>query len=404
MSLILGKDFAVDPFGSQMIASQVSVINYKPTWGVTDIRYSTTTTGTGASVSETGGEFILSSGTATSNIAQIETVERGQYQAGSEARFGIGVRVPTAPASTADMKWGYFDDNNGFYVGYDATGVYVARRSGGSDSKVYQSSWNVDVLDGTGSSGLTLSLSDGVISQVEFTWYGYGVIEYSFVLYNATTQRFKKIIAHKTKVSSSASIIDPNQPLRFSVENGASNTTNYDLYIGGHQFEYFNGEQRPQLRRVSELLTDYTTATNTNWQPLLAVRPKATHGTSGRDNSVVIRVVDFHVSADNEMEVRLTYAGTTSNLSWAAPTGWTAAESAAETKVTGGTALTTSADGYPIDYDFVSGSRTASDSIDNTRQQLSLGQDREAILWVRRLSGSGAMVVKHAHITWVEEW
>lgn len=404
MSLILGKQFSVDPFGSQMMASQVSVINYKPTWGVSDLRYDTTTTGTGAAVTETDGEFVLSSGTSTSGIAQITTVERGQYQAGAEARFGIGIRIPTPPASTADLKWGYFNDTDGFYFGQDATGLYVAQRRASTDTKIYQSSWNVDALDGSGPSGLTLDITAGVISQCEFTWYGYGVIEYSFILYNDTTKEFKRIVCHIAKVASGTSIIDPNQTLRFSSENGASNTTSYNLYIGGHQFEYFNGVERPQKRRVSQLLTNYTTATNTNWQPLIALRPKSTHGTSGRANTVVIRVNGYLLSADNEMEVRLTYSGTTSNLSWATPTGWTTAESAAEVKVTGGTALTTSADGYPTDYDFVSGTRTAADVISNDRQQLSLGGDREAILWIRRISGTGAMIVKHAHITWTEEW
>lgn len=404
MSLVLGEKFSVDPFGSQMIANQVSVINYKPTWGISDLRYATTTTGTGAAVTETGGEFRLTSGTTTTNVAQITTLERGQYQAGAMSRFGIGVRVPTAPASTADMKWGYFDDNNGFFYGYDSTGIYVGRRTGGSDTKVYQSSWTIDKLDGSGISGLTLDLSKGVICQCEFTWYGYGLIEFDFILYNSTTKKYTRYPAHVIKVDSALSVIDPNQPLTFRISNGASNTTSYQMFIGGHQFEYFNGVEKPQKRVVSELLTNYTTATSTNWQPLIAVRPKSTHGTSSRANSVVIRVTDFFVATDNEMEVRITYGGTTSNLSWGTPTGWTAAESAAETKITGGTALTTSADGYPIDYEFVTSSRTGSASIENENQQLTLGSSKEVILWVRRLTAVGAMVVKHAHLTWSEEW
>ena len=408
MSLVIGKEFSVDPFGSQMIAGQVSVINYKPTWGVSDIRYDTVTTGTGAAVDETGGEFILSSGTTTSNVAQITTVERGQYQAGSQARFGVGVRVPAPPVSTVVMRWGYFDDNNGFHFGQDSTGVFIARRSAGSDTKVYQSAWNVDRLDGaadaTNPSGITLDLANGVICQVEFTWYGYGAIEFSFVLFNATTLTYRRYVAHRLKISTSLSIIDPNQPLRFSVENGASNTTNYNLYIGGHQFEYFNGAQRPQKRTVSQPLSNYTTVQSVAWQPIIAIRPKATHGPSSRDNSVVIRITDFFLAADNEMEVRMTYNGTTSNLAWATPTGWTAAESAAEAKVTGGTALTTSADGSPQEYGFVTASRTLSGSVENPRLQLALGSDREAILWVRRLTAVGAMIVKHAHVSWTEEW
>lgn len=404
MSLIIGKNFSVDPFGSQKISSQVSVINYKPTWGVSDLRYNSTTTGTGAAIAETTGEFVLSSGTSTTGIAKLATIQRGQYQAGSQARFGIGVRIPAAPTSTAEMKWGYFDANNGFYLGVDSTGVFSARITGGVETKTYQSAWNTDKLDGTGASGLTLDLAEGVISQVDFTWYGYGAIEYSFVLFNPTTKVFKKIVAHILKIDPGVSIVDPNQPLTFSSENGASNTTSYDLYIGGHQFEYFNGQDNPQKRLVSQPLTNYTTATDVAWQPLIAVRPKVTHGPSGRPNSVAIKVSNFVLAADNEMEVRLTFGGTTSNLIWATPTGWTSAESACEAKFTGGTPLTASTDGFPTDYDFVTGTRSTTGRTDNTRDHFSLGSSKEAILWIRRLSATGTMVVKHAHITWTEEW
>lgn len=408
VSNIVEQILEKDPFGSQIVASPYSVINYKPTWGVSALRYSTTTTGTGAAVTETGGEFKLSSGTTTTNVAQIETLLRGQYQAGTEASFGIGVRLPTAPASTAEVMWGYFDDNNGFCFGQDATGIFVCRRSGGSDNKVYQTDWNRDKLNGAGGSanpsGLTLSLANGVISQCKFTWYGYGVIKFGFVMYNSTTYEFETVICHIIKVDAAVSVVDPNQPLRFRTANGASSTTNLDLYIGGHQFEYYTGNSQPQVRIVSELLTNYTTATNTNWQPLLAVRKKATHGTSSRTNSVRVRVKGYEVSGDGEMETRLTFGGATSNLSWATPTGWTAAEAAVETKITtSGTALTTSSDGFPFAYDFVNASKT---SIQNVRDESvqPIGATGEIILWVRRISAVGAIVVKHASLLIEEEW
>lgn len=407
VSNIVEQILEVDPFGSQIVSSPWSVINYKPTWGISSLRYTTTTTGTGAAATETGGEFKLSSGTTTTNVAQVETLLRGQYQAGTMARWGIGVRLPTAPTSTAEAQWGYFDTNNGLFVGQDSTGIYVARRSNGSDTKVYQSAWNLDRLNGAGGSvnpsGLTLTLSNGVISQCMFTWYGYGIIKYGFTMYNSSTFEFETVICHITKVDASLSVQDPNQPLRFRVSNGASSTTNLDLYIGGHQFEYFTGFSEPQRRQVGELLTNYTTATNTNWQPLLAVRKKATHGTSGRTNSVRVRVMGYEISGDGEMETRLTFGGATSNLSWGTPTGWTSAESAVETKVTSGTALTTSSDGFPFAYDFINSTRT---SIQNVRDEAvqPIGATGEIILWIRRISAVGAIVVKHASLIIEEEW
>lgn len=109
---------------------------------------------------------------------------------------------------------------------------------------------------------------------------------------------------------------------------------------------------------------------------------------------------------DGGIETRVTIGGVTSNLSFAGPTGRTATETAVEMKVTGGTALTTSSDGEPIDYGFVastgSGSRAGGDV--SVQQSSILNATQEIILWIRRLSGAGAIVVKHASLSWSEEW
>ena len=398
----IGKLPYVTSFDEQLSAFRSSQMNFKPTWGVTTYRYKKTTTGSGAAAAETNGEFRLQSGTATSNVASIETNQRGQYQAGAMGQAGIGCRIPTNPTSTQYAKWGYSDfSQNGFYFGIDATGIYVAYITGGSETKTYQDNWNGDKLNGTGDSGLTLSLANGAISQIDFIWYGYGDITFSFIIFDANTLKSQKVTAHTLKINGSASIIDPNQPLKFEVGNGASSSSNFSLYIGGHQFSTVDGFSTPQKRIISELLTNYTTATNVLWQPLIAFRKKSTF--NSRVNSVNAFLESFTVSADGEIETRITRGGNTSNLDWATPTGCTATETAIETKITTSTALTTSADGSPIDYGFVNATKTASNTF-ATEVNIILGSDEEIILWIRRLSDTGGIVIKHAHLTWKEEW
>lgn len=408
MSIIVDppREYDIDPFGSQIVALPISSINYKPTWGVSELRYKKTEIGTGASATETGGEFKLSPGTTTGNLAQIRTLKRGQYWSGAQARAGAGVRIPAAPGSTAVMRWGYFDDDNGFMFGRDATGVFVMRRSGGVDaSPVYQSSWNFDKMDGTGKSGLTLDLAKGIICQIDFTWYAYGIIVFQFLIFDPKELTFKKYPAHVMKVDNSVSIIDPNQPITFSVENGASNTTNYDLYIGGHQFEHFAGNDNAPQREVAELISNFTMADNSSWQPIISVRSSATFGPSGRPNSVLSRVVGYLVAADAQVETRMTYGGVTSSMTYGAPTGWTSAEAAVETKVSlrdGVTRLAASTDGFPSNYGFVSSTNQANRPIKKDAQ-LILSGDKEAILWVRRIGTTGTPKILHANLAIEEE-
>lgn len=395
----------IRPFDKVPVAATRSEFNLKPTWGISELRYNTSeTTGTGAATTEEGGEFKLTTGTTTGNVAAIRTLGRTQYFSGSFGRWGWGIRMPTAPVSTQDFYWGFFDDDNGLMFGQDSTGIYVNRRSGGTDNKEYKSSWNIDKLDGTGPSALTLSdFSDGYITQCDFTWYGYGPAIFYILIWDSAALEYKRVPVHAIKVSG-LSIVDPNQPLHVYTTNGASSTTSTDVFVGGHQFEVIGADAVPQERRISQLLTNFTTATNTDWQPILAIRPKANHGTSGRTNSVLVRPFSYQVNGNGEMETRITVGGTTSNLSWATPTGWTSAESAAEVKVTGGTALTTSADGFPFSYDYLDGTNKTSGQSRIDLEVLELGQDEELILWIRRLSGSGGIIVKHANIQWLEEW
>jgi hypothetical protein len=389
-------------FEEKLVALRTSQMNFKPTWGATTYRYKKVVTGTGASASELNGEFDLQTGTATTNVSSLETNQRGQYQAGSMGQFGAGFRIPTAPTGTQYAKWGYSDfTESGFYYGIDATGFFVAYLTSGVETKIYQTDWNEDKLDGSGESGLSLIPANGSITQIDFTWYGYGSIKFSFLIFNTITLKTQKIVAHTVKINGSASIVDPNQPLKFEVGNGASSTTDFGIFIGGHQFSIIDGFSTPQKRLSSELLSKYTTATNTNWQPLIAFRKKATF--NGRPNSVNVFLENLTVSADGEMEVRITRGGTTSNLTWANPTGLAATETGVETKVITGTALTTSVDGNPSDYGYVNSTNKAATSFDND-VAIIIGSDEEIILWIRRLSGTGAIIVKHAHLTWKEEW
>ena len=389
-------------FQEQLTAFRSSQMNFKPTWGVTTYRYKKVTTGTGAAAAELNGEFRLQSGTATSNVTSIETNQRGQYQAGAMGQAGIGFRMPAAPTGTQYAKWGYSDFvNSGFYVGQDVTGIYVAYITGTVETKIYQADWNGDKLNGSGASGLTLTPANGSISQIDFIWYGYGDIKFSFIVFNTTTLLSQKVEAHTIKINESASIIDPNQPLKFQVGNGASSDTDFSLYIGGHQFGIINGYSTPQSRIISTILSNFTTATNTDWQPLIAIRKKATF--NGRPNSVNVSLDDLQISADGELETRITFGGTTNNLEWGTPLNVLATETAVETKVTGETPLTTSADGSSIDYGFVAASKSTVNTFAND-VALTLGSDIEIILSVRRLTGSGAIIVKQAHLTWKEEW
>jgi hypothetical protein len=80
---------------------------------------------------------------------------------------------------------GYFDANDGIYFEQDTDGtLYMVRRTSTSgapvNNEVAQAAWNIDALDGSGPSGLTLDTSKVYIFGLDFQWLGMGRVRVGF--------------------------------------------------------------------------------------------------------------------------------------------------------------------------------------------------------------------------------
>ncbi len=71
---------------------------------------------------------------------------------------------------------------DGFFFGYNGLAFGILQRSSSSGSLVdtwtAQTAWNVDKMDGTGTSGITLNPQTGNIYKIQFQWLGFGVINF----------------------------------------------------------------------------------------------------------------------------------------------------------------------------------------------------------------------------------
>ena len=171
-------------FNELMASRRTPVIELTSVYGLSDLRDLVETTGAGT-VTNTTVEYQVTTTTGATDSATLDSVERGRYMPGYAGQAGIGVRIPLAPTNDQVFRWGMVDDENGAFFGQSvADGIFVAIRRAGVDTIIPQASWNVDPLDGTGPSGLTLNLALGNIFQITFTWYGYGVIEFNVVVQN----------------------------------------------------------------------------------------------------------------------------------------------------------------------------------------------------------------------------
>jgi len=77
---------------------------------------------------------------------------------------------------------GLFTGTDGLFFQLSGTTLQVVIRKNSSDTTVDQSAWNLDKLDGTGASGLTLDVTKAQIFTIDYQWLGVGRVRFGFVL------------------------------------------------------------------------------------------------------------------------------------------------------------------------------------------------------------------------------
>jgi len=123
------------------------------------------------------------------------------------------------------QRIGYFDDDNGvFFQNNEGTKQVVVRSNSTSsvvNSAVDQDDWNIDQLDGTGPSGITVDWTKTQIFFIDFEWLGVGLVRYGIQLGGDTY--YFHIIEH-AGVDTLTYMGTPNLPARYEIEQLGTGT------------------------------------------------------------------------------------------------------------------------------------------------------------------------------------
>ena len=293
-------------FGDVVTVDRNGVIDLSSTFGTSVIRDEVSSTGSGSLTDDPDpatGEIVLSTGTTANSSINIRSAEYGRYVPGYSAQQGVGIRVPTLPTE-GEARWGYFDENNGFYWGYDGDQgeLFIARRKDGTDvERVYESDFNrnsiEDVLD------RDWDVSQGDIFQIDFSWYGYGVILFTIVSQtkddlSTVEPRQDSVVVHALTVQNETSTADPNEPISVEVENGDAGE-DIEVRLGGRQFSVF-GSQGSERRITAETRTGATVASGA-WTHMMSW----TRNDPANDANSKLNINGFDFSSDQTMRVAL---------------------------------------------------------------------------------------------------
>ena len=195
------------------------------------------------------------------------------YQPGKSqliyATFVLG-----SAATGITRRVGYFSTNNGIFLEQTATALSFVIRTwiSGTPSDVNtvaQTAWNIDKLDGTGPSGLTLDVTKAQILFIDFEWLGVGRVRCGFLINGLYVPCHQFLNAN---VGTSVFTGSPNQPIRYSITNdGTGPAAAFEIICSTVISE---GGRSPTgyERGVSRTSNPVDTGNNSFLHPVIAMR------------------------------------------------------------------------------------------------------------------------------------
>lgn len=157
----------------------------------------------------------------TANNSEIirETKKVFSYQPG-KSLMNMNTFVFNPAKTNLRQRVGYFGAQNGIYLELDGTSLSFVQRSSvtGSlvETKVTQANWNLDPLDGTGPSLLTLDITKAQIFWMDVEWLGVGSVRCGFIIDGKMIHCHS---FHHANLITSTYITTASLPLRYEIKN-----------------------------------------------------------------------------------------------------------------------------------------------------------------------------------------
>ena len=214
----------VDAFGRSRTSEPFTLADYTHIYGE-EVELLTKAVGAGATteVNPNTASIALIVGTGATDQVIHQSRMYHHYMPGKSQYIMASFNFLDVRENTT-KKIGYFDDRNGVFVQQEGDGtVSVVRRSYNtgiaSDIVVNQVNWNLDPMDGTGITSVSLDFTKTQLFVSDFQWLGVGRIRCGFVL-GGRTIYFHEF--NHANVEEHAYWSLPSLPIRCEIANTGS--------------------------------------------------------------------------------------------------------------------------------------------------------------------------------------
>ncbi len=238
------------------------------------------------------GHMLLSTGTANADLASRTSNFYHPYGPGVGHLIEITLRHGDSGKAGNRRRWGYFDDDNGVFFELDGTDLYVVVRSNTSgspvDTRIAQTNWNTDKLDGTGNIAFDMDITNANIYWIDLQWLGAGRVRFG-VVEPGGSRIVGHVVEHSNNPVGYPYMRTATLPIRIENENtGAAASTSEIRFACAavkHSSRYFvTGDRRTGNSGVKTIVTGSEI-------PLFAVRAAQTFG--GITNRAIARTTSI---------------------------------------------------------------------------------------------------------------
>lgn len=286
--------------------------------------WATSTSGSGSATFNTN-QGLIDMAVTSANGDQVirETYKVFSYQPG-KSLLSLNTFSFNAAKTGLRQRVGYFGDSNGTFLQLDNSTLSFVKRSlvTGSivDTPISQfggvygagdTGWNVDQMNGSGPSGITLDIATAQILWMDFEWLGVGSVRCGFVI---NGEFYTCHVFHHANIITSTYITTASLPIRYELTNTSATASSSTLKQicssiiseGGYELrgESYSAE--------IPIASPYTLTNAGTYYPVVSLRLK-----SNRLEGVAIpTLMDCFPQDAGNYQWRLVERGTTTGGSW----------------------------------------------------------------------------------------
>lgn len=304
----------IDAFGRLRVSNPFTLFDSSHRFG--DNGLWSTATATGGTATFDANEGLVNLGVTAASGSEVvrETTKVFSYQPG-KSLLVLSTFVMNSAKTNLRQRVGYYGAANGYYLELNNSTVSFVERTSVSgalvDTPVAQASWNVDPMNGSGPSGITLDLTKAQILFMDLEWLGVGTVRIGFVIDGNFYVCHK---FHHANLIATTYITTASLPLRYEITNTAATASSSTLKQicstvmseGGYQL---NGLQQAVGIPIN---SPRTLGTSGTFYPVISLRLKSTR----LDGVVILTALSIMPITTGNFNWQIVATGTTTGGSW----------------------------------------------------------------------------------------